>query len=126
MTKKLLSALIASLFTAAPAFGQSADDPMRVQGTGGRKNKSQLVFSALVTQTGQKHNAAAPGRRCRFSSDRPYGAAARNATSKLLLQSIKRFLKLGYEGRFALLQPLTAHCAPQKVRSWPPFSVINR
>ena len=34
MTKKLLSALIASLFTAAPAFGQSADDPMRVQGTG--------------------------------------------------------------------------------------------
>ena len=34
MAKKLLSALIASLFTAAPAFGQSADDPMRVQGTG--------------------------------------------------------------------------------------------
>src|SRR4029453_16540982 len=34
MTKKLLSVLIASLFTAAPAFGQSADDPMRVQGTG--------------------------------------------------------------------------------------------
>ena len=33
MSKKLLSALIASLFAAAPAFGQSADDPMRVQGT---------------------------------------------------------------------------------------------
>src|SRR5262245_58857345 len=34
MSKKLLSSLIASLFAAAPAFGQSADDPMRVQGTG--------------------------------------------------------------------------------------------
>ena len=34
MSKKLLSALIAGLFAGAPAFGQSADDPMRVQGTG--------------------------------------------------------------------------------------------
>ncbi len=34
MSKKLLSTLIASLFAAAPALGQSADDPMRVQGTG--------------------------------------------------------------------------------------------
>ena len=34
MSKKLLSSLIASLVAAAPAFGQSADDPMRVQGTG--------------------------------------------------------------------------------------------
>ena len=34
MSKKLLSTLIASLFAAAPVFGQSADDPMRVQGTG--------------------------------------------------------------------------------------------
>ena len=34
MSKKLLSSLIASLLAAAPAFGQSADDPMRVQGTG--------------------------------------------------------------------------------------------
>src|SRR5215470_8208590 len=33
MTKKLLSGLIASLFAAAPAFAQSDDDPMRVQGT---------------------------------------------------------------------------------------------
>ena len=34
MSKKLLSTLIASFFVSAPAFGQSADDPMRVQGTG--------------------------------------------------------------------------------------------
>ena len=34
MSKRLLSALIASLFAAGPAFGQSDDDPMRVQGTG--------------------------------------------------------------------------------------------
>ena len=34
MSKRLLSTLIASLFVAGPAFGQSADDPMRVQGTG--------------------------------------------------------------------------------------------
>ncbi len=34
MSKKLLSTLIASLFVAAPAFAQSDDDPMRVQGTG--------------------------------------------------------------------------------------------
>ena len=33
MSKKLLSTLVASLFAAAPASGQSADDPMRVQGT---------------------------------------------------------------------------------------------
>ena len=32
MSKKLLSILIASLFAAAPAFAQSDDDPMRVQG----------------------------------------------------------------------------------------------
>lgn len=33
MSKKLLSAVLASLFAVAPAFGQSADDPMRVQGS---------------------------------------------------------------------------------------------
>src|SRR6266545_4758849 len=33
MRKTLLSTLIASLFAAAPAFAQSDDDPMRVQGT---------------------------------------------------------------------------------------------
>ena len=33
MSKTLLSTLIASLFVAGPAFAQSADDPMRVQGT---------------------------------------------------------------------------------------------
>jgi outer membrane protein OmpA-like peptidoglycan-associated protein len=34
MSRKLLSTLIASLFAAAPAFGQTDVDPMRVQGTG--------------------------------------------------------------------------------------------
>jgi OOP family OmpA-OmpF porin len=34
MSKKLLPALIAALFAAAPAFGQTDADPMRVQGTG--------------------------------------------------------------------------------------------
>ena len=33
MSKTLLSTVIASLFATAPAFAQSADDPMRVQGS---------------------------------------------------------------------------------------------
>ena len=33
MRKKLLSALIAGLFATTPAFGQSSDDPIRVQGS---------------------------------------------------------------------------------------------
>ena len=51
MSKKLLSALIASLFTAAPAFGQSADDPMRVQGTatlGGIYNNTSARDKAQI------------------------------------------------------------------------------
>ncbi|MFO1317649.1 MAG: MtrB/PioB family outer membrane beta-barrel protein, partial [Burkholderiales bacterium] len=51
MTKKLLSTLIASLFVAAPAFGQSADDPMRVQGTatlGGIYNNSSVRDNAQL------------------------------------------------------------------------------
>ena len=51
MSKKLLSALIASLFAAAPAFGQSADDPMRVQGTatlGGIHNNTSATDNAQL------------------------------------------------------------------------------
>jgi hypothetical protein len=51
MSKKLLSALIASLFAAAPAFGQSADDPMRVQGTatlGGIHNSPSVIDNAQI------------------------------------------------------------------------------
>ena len=33
MNKRLISTLMASLFATAPAFAQSDDDPMRVQGT---------------------------------------------------------------------------------------------
>src|SRR6185295_1367769 len=51
MSKKLLSTLIASLFAAAPAFGQSADDPMRVQGTatvGGIHNNTSATDNAQL------------------------------------------------------------------------------
>src|SRR5262245_10337905 len=34
MSKKLLASLIASLFATAPAFAQSDDDPMRIEGSG--------------------------------------------------------------------------------------------
>src|SRR5215471_21809024 len=34
MTKKLLSAVIAGLFAAAPAFAQSDEDPLRIEGGG--------------------------------------------------------------------------------------------
>jgi len=50
MSKKLLSSLIASLFAAAPAFGQSADDPMRVQGTG--------TVGGIYNNTKARDNAA--------------------------------------------------------------------
>jgi MtrB/PioB family decaheme-associated outer membrane protein len=50
MSKKLLPALIASLFAAAPAFGQSADDPMRVQATG--------TIGGIYNNTDAKDNAA--------------------------------------------------------------------
>ncbi|MEO8303643.1 MAG: OmpA family protein [Betaproteobacteria bacterium] len=51
MRKKLLSALVANLFAAAPAFGQSADDPMRVQGTatlGGIHNSTSATDNAQL------------------------------------------------------------------------------
>ena len=61
MSKKLLSALIASLFAAAPAFGQSADDPMRVQGTatiGGIHNNSSARDTATLDQYQDLGNGA--------------------------------------------------------------------
>ena len=51
MSKKLLSTLIASLFVAGPTFAQSADDPMRVQGTatlGGIYNNTNVRDSAQL------------------------------------------------------------------------------
>ncbi len=51
MNKKLLSTLIASLLAAAPAFGQGADDPMRVQGTatfGGMHNNTSATDNAQL------------------------------------------------------------------------------
>ena len=61
MSKKLLSTLIASLFAAAPAFGQSADDPMRVQGTatiGGIHNNSSARDTATLDQYQDLGNGA--------------------------------------------------------------------
>ena len=51
MSKTLLSTLIASLFVAGPAFAQSADDPMRVQGTatlGGIYNNTNAKDTAQL------------------------------------------------------------------------------
>ncbi len=51
MSKKLLSTLIAGLFATAPAFGQSDDDPMRVQGTatiGGIYNNTSAFDNAQL------------------------------------------------------------------------------
>ena len=61
MSKKLLSTLIASLFAAAPAFGQSADDPMRVQGSGtigGIHNNSSARDTAALDQYQDLGNGA--------------------------------------------------------------------
>jgi len=61
MTKKLLSALIASLFAAAPAFGQSADDPMRVQGTatlGGIHNNTSATDTYRLNEYQDLGNGA--------------------------------------------------------------------
>ena len=61
MTKKLLSTLIASLFAAAPALGQSADDPMRVQGTatlGGIYNNSNATDRAKLEEYQDLGNGA--------------------------------------------------------------------
>ena len=61
MTKKLLSTLIAGLFATAPAFGQSADDPMRVQGTatiGGIYNNSNATDRAKLEEYQDLGNGA--------------------------------------------------------------------
>ena len=61
MSKKLLSTLIASLFAAAPALGQSADDPMRVQGTatiGGIHNNSSASDTAKLDEYQDLGNGA--------------------------------------------------------------------
>jgi hypothetical protein len=70
MSKKLLSTLIASLFAAAPAFGQSAEDPMRVQGTatiGGIYNNTNAFDTAKLQEyqdlgNGALSNIGAQGR----------------------------------------------------------------
>ena len=49
MSKKLLPLLIASLFAAAPAFAQSDDDPMRVQGT--------VTFGGIYNHTNARDKA---------------------------------------------------------------------
>jgi len=51
MTKKLLSTVIASLFAAAPAFAQSDNDPMRVEGSvtlGGIYNNQNAADAAKL------------------------------------------------------------------------------
>jgi len=51
MSKKLLPALIAALFAAGPAFGQTDSDPMRVQGTatlGGIHNNTSATDNAQL------------------------------------------------------------------------------
>ncbi len=61
MSKKLLSTLIASLFAAAPAFAQSDDDPMRVQGTatlGGIYNNTDARDTAKLFEYQDLGNGA--------------------------------------------------------------------
>ncbi len=61
MSKKLLSTLIASLFAAAPAFAQSADDPIRVQGTatlGGIYNNTSAQDTAKLFEYQDLGNGA--------------------------------------------------------------------
>ena len=61
MSKKLLSTLIASLFAAAPAFAQSDDDPMRVQGTatiGGIYNNTNARDTAKLDEYQDLGNGA--------------------------------------------------------------------
>ena len=61
MSKKLLSTLIASLFAAAPAFGQSADDPMRVQGTGNASAASTTTRARPTTPSSTCTRTSATG-----------------------------------------------------------------
>ena len=61
MTKKLLSTLIASLFAVAPAFAQSDDDPMRVQGSvtfGGIYNRQNANDAAKLQEYQDLGNGA--------------------------------------------------------------------
>ncbi len=61
MCKKLLSTLIASLFATAPAFAQSDDDPMRVQGTatlGGLYNNTSARDTAKLFEYQDLGNGA--------------------------------------------------------------------
>ncbi len=70
MSKKLLSTLIASLFVATPAFAQTADDPMRVEGSatiGGIYNNTNAKDAAQLEQyqdlnSGALSNVGARGR----------------------------------------------------------------
>ncbi len=53
MDKKLIATLIAGLYAAAPAFGQSSDDPMRVEGSatvGGIYNNQSVQDSAKLNE----------------------------------------------------------------------------
>ena len=61
MSKKLLSTLIASLFVTAPAFAQTADDPIRVQGTatvGGIYNNQNAADTAKLEEYQDLGNGA--------------------------------------------------------------------
>jgi outer membrane protein OmpA-like peptidoglycan-associated protein len=61
MRKRLLPGLIASLFAAAPAFAQSDDDPMRVQGTatlGGLHNNTSAQDTAKLFEYQDLGNGA--------------------------------------------------------------------
>ncbi len=61
MSKRLLSTLIASLFAAAPAFAQSDEDPMRVQGTatlGGLYNNTDARDTARLFEYQDLGNGA--------------------------------------------------------------------
>jgi len=61
MTKKLLPTLIAGLFAAAPAFAQSDDDPMRVQGSvtfGGIYNNQKATDAAKLQEYQDLGNGA--------------------------------------------------------------------
>ena len=74
MSKTLLSTLIASLFAASPAFAQSDDDPMRVEGTatlGGLYNNTE--------RAGHREAQRVPGPRQRRAVER---LASRDATAR--------------------------------------------
>ena len=61
MSKRLLSTLIASRFAAAPAFAQSDEDPMRVQGTatlGGLYNNTDARDTAKLFEYQDLGNGA--------------------------------------------------------------------